>query len=93
MTDNYEILQALYDVGEKIIEKGHIRRSEDTASGIAKYYKKHCYIFTEETNRHPFTVTVGSFHCESKPCCNLLSNLQIRVNKQNKTKGQKSIQI
>lgn len=62
MTDNHEILQALYDVGEKIIEKSHIQRSEDTASGIAKYYKKHCYVFTEETNRHPFTVTVGSFH-------------------------------
>lgn len=42
MTDNYEILQALYDIGEKIIEKSHIQRSEDTASGIAKYYKKHC---------------------------------------------------
>ena len=62
MTDNHEILQALYDVGEKIIEKSHIQRSEDTASGIAKYYKKDCYVFTEETNRHPFTVTVGSFH-------------------------------
>lgn len=67
MTDNYEILQALYDVGEKIIEKSHIRHSEDTASGIAKYYKKHCYVFTEETNQHPFTVIVGSFRCEASP--------------------------